>query len=45
MGILGGNKIGHVTIVPLKSEGIVIPVHGHGQGVTDEKPVESSPAA
>jgi hypothetical protein len=34
-----------VTIVPLESEGVVIPVHGHSQGVTDEKPVKSSAAA
>jgi len=45
MGVPRGNKIGHVTIVPPESEGVVIPVHGHSQGVTDEKPVESSPAA
>jgi hypothetical protein len=40
MGIPGGNKIGHVTIVPLESKSVVIPVHGHSQGVTDENPVD-----
>jgi hypothetical protein len=44
MGIPRGNKIGHVTIVPPESDGVVIPVHRHSQGVTDKKPVESSPA-
>jgi hypothetical protein len=44
MGIPRGNKIGHVTIVPPESDGVVIPVHGHSQGITDEKPVDCPPA-
>jgi hypothetical protein len=45
MRILGGKVIYDLAIIPSKSRGIVIPVNGHGQGVTDEKPIESSPAA
>ena len=45
MRVLGGKVIDDPAIIPSKSRGIVIPVNRHGQRVTDEKPVESSPAA
>ena len=45
MGILRGDIVCHMAIVPLKSERIVIPVNRHSQSVTDKKPVERSSAS